>query len=95
MNVQTNTGVCIEWLLGWYVRWWELAFFHGGAAVVVLSRDGNGLGQTRTVPTRNPTRQKKIRLLLARLPAGYPLKKYPRIFLKHTGTYGYPILANI
>jgi len=43
------------------------------------TRDGNGPGWARIVPTRNPTRQKKICSLPARLPAGYPLKKYPRV----------------
>ena len=33
VNVQTNTGVCIEWLLGWSVRWWELVVFHGGGGI--------------------------------------------------------------
>jgi len=57
--------------------------------------DGNGSGRPRIVPTRNLTRQKKICLLPARLPAGYPLKKYLRIFLKPVSTRGYPIPANI
>ena len=58
-------------------------------------RDGNGSGHARIVPTRNSTRQKKIRPLPVRLLVGYPLKKYPRIFLKPVGTRGYPIPANI
>jgi len=60
-----------------------------------VRRDGNGSGRARIVPTRNPTRQKKICPLPARLPAGYLLKKYSRIFLKPTGTRGYPKPANI
>jgi len=59
------------------------------------ARDGNGSGRARIMPTRNPTRQKKIRPLPARLPAEYSLKNYPWIFLKPAGTRGYPILANI
>ena len=57
----------------------------------VYTRDGNGSSGARIVPTLNPTRPKKI----CPLPAGYPLKKYPRIFLKPAGTRGYPIPANI
>jgi len=59
------------------------------------TRDGNGSGRAQIVPIHNPTSQKKTRLLPARLPAGYPLKKYLRIFLKPAGTHGYSIPAYI
>jgi len=61
----------------------------------IQTRDGNGSGWAQIVPTRNPTHKKKIRPLPARLLTGYPLKKYPRIFLKPAGTRGYPIPTNI
>jgi len=57
----------------------------------VPCRYDNGSDRTRIVPTRNPTRQKKI----CPLPAGYPLKNYPQKILKPAGTRGYPIPANI
>jgi len=71
--------------------WWSNLF--------VLPKDGNRSGRARIVPTRNSTAKKKIRPLPVCLPARYPFKKYPRIFLKSTGTRGYPrgypIPANI
>jgi len=76
-------------------RLFQLGMGMGIGMYISPPRDGNGLGRARIVPTRNPTRQKKIRQLLARLSVGYLLKKYPQIFLKLTGTRGYPIPANI
>jgi len=59
-----------------------------------VSRDDNGSGRAWIVSTCNPIRKKKIRPLPVCLLVGYPLKKYPRIFLKLVDTREYPIPAN-
>jgi len=61
--------------------------------IMGLIRDGNGSGTDSAYP--QPDLPKKLHPLPARLPVGYPLKKYPWILLKPAGTRRYPIRANI
>jgi len=57
--------------------------------IIYKVRDDNGSSRVQIVPTRNPTHKKKS-FITRPLPAGYSLKKYPRIFLKFAGTHEYP-----